>query len=80
MFAYARPGGEDHLRLLAEGIVTADARAGGREDLVLHARERGGRIDRIAAAAVGSGRSLQLTTSGEKKSATTIRRDRMDGT
>src|SRR6266568_9209059 len=51
--------------LLAEGVVAADRAARRRKDLVLHARERRRRVDRLAAEA-GLGRKLlQLPASAQ---------------
>src|SRR5437763_920731 len=60
-------GGEDQSLLAAERIVAAEGTAGGGEDLILHAGEGGGWIDRLTGAAGGGGELFELAATDEKQ-------------
>src|SRR5438552_1424611 len=51
-------GGEDHVLLPAERVVAAERAASRRENLGLHPREGGGRVDRLATPKSWLGRKL----------------------
>ena len=58
---------QDQVLLLAKAVVTTDGATGRSEDLVLHARERGRRIDRFAAAVCIGWDLFELSASEEKE-------------